>query len=296
MKNANPLPPDWLLPDWPAIPGVFAVFTSRNGGVSQAPWDSLNLGDHVGDAPQAVMSNRQLFAAQLEQLAACPVTPHFLQQVHGVQVCQLPLAAAAARAFDACVSNAIGQACTIMVADCLPILIAHRELKIIGAAHAGWRGLAGQQGVGVVEQLWQAYCRLVEQQQATPHAAIAAATQVWLGPCIGRRRLKWGKRLFALLSKPRRRLKRAFFQGLRPASGRLIWPPWPASVGRPWGLTRFMAMTPAPGGVRLPILHAFSRTAVTVVFSGARAAWLLPLFALFEVFFACSASHSCCSF
>ena len=62
------------------------------------------------------------------------------------------------------------------------------------------------------------------------------------------------------------------------------------------GLTRFMAMTPAPGGVRLPILHAFSRTAVTVVFSGARAAWLLPLFALFEVFFACSASHSCCSF
>ena len=60
MKNANPLPPDWLLPDWPAIPGVFAVFTSRNGGVSQAPWDSLNLGDHVGDAPQAVMSNRQL--------------------------------------------------------------------------------------------------------------------------------------------------------------------------------------------------------------------------------------------
>lgn len=217
MKNANALPPDWLLPDWPAIPGIFAVFTSRSGGVSQAPWDSLNLGDHVGDAPQAVMTNRQLFAAQLEQLAACPVTPHFLQQVHGVQVCQLPLAAAAARAFDACVSDAIGQACTIMVADCLPILIAHRELKIIGAAHAGWRGLAGQQGVGVVERLWQAYCRLVEQQQqAASHAAIAAATQVWLGPCIGPQAFEVGEEVVRAFTQAKARAEACFLPGAAP--------------------------------------------------------------------------------
>lgn len=192
MKNASSWPADWLLPDWPSIAGVQAVFTSRNGGVSQAPWDSFNLGDHVGDAPHAVATNRQRFAAQLGQSAGRPVTPHFLQQVHGVQVCQLPLAAPAARAFDACVSDQIGHACTIMVADCLPILIAHRECKVIGAAHAGWRGLAGLAGVGVVEQLWQAFCRLVQQQQACNHAAIAEATQVWLGPCIGQQAFEVG--------------------------------------------------------------------------------------------------------
>lgn len=133
-----------------------------------------------------------------------------------MQVCQLPLAAAAARAFDACVSNAIGQACTIMVADCLPILIAHRELKIIGAAHAGWRGLAGQQGVGVVEQLWQAYCRLVEQQQATPHAAIAAATQVWLGPCIGPQAFEVGEEVVRAFIQAKAQAEAYFLPGAAP--------------------------------------------------------------------------------
>lgn len=143
-----------------------------------------------------------------------------------------------------------------------------------------WPGQAAGRGGGGAAVA--AYCRLVEQQQATPHAAIAAAAGV-AGAVHWPAGVRW-REGFAPLRKPRRRLKRAFFQGLRPASGRLIWPPWPASVGRPWGLTRFMAMTLALGGVRLPILHAFSRTAVAVAFSGARSAWLLPLFALFEVF------------
>ena len=226
MKNANPLPPDWLLPDWPAIPGVFAVFTSRNGGVSQAPWDSLNLGDHVGDAPQAVMSNRQLFAAQLEQLAACPVTPHFLQQVHGVQVCQLPLAAAAARAFDACVSNAIGQACTIMVADCLPVLLAHRSGHAVAAAHAGWRGLAGPHGgQGVLEAVFKRFCLQVQslsclsaiKSEANGSASVIAQdTLAWLGPCIGPQAFEVGEEVVRAFIQAKAQAEAYFLPGAAP--------------------------------------------------------------------------------
>ena len=75
--------PDWLTPDWPAPPGVRAVFTTRHGGVSVAPWDSMNLGDHVGDEPQHVAANRALLA---RSMAAAPV---FLQQVHGTAVAVL---------------------------------------------------------------------------------------------------------------------------------------------------------------------------------------------------------------
>lgn len=172
----------WLQPDWPAIPGVQALFTTRQGGMSAPPWDTMNLGDHVGDAPQAVAANRQLLGRVIQDAADRWVQPVFMQQVHGCGVQVLEEGVPQAQAFDACVTDQVGMVCTIMVADCLPVLMAHRSGRVVAAAHAGWRGLAGQEGHGVLEALWLAYAR---QLGMPADAALAAQTQVWLGPCIG---------------------------------------------------------------------------------------------------------------
>lgn len=201
-------PASWLVPDWPAPPGVHAVCTTREGGVSQAPWGSMNLGDHVGDVPAHVQQNRAILQSHLQAAtpAACSA---FLQQVHGVDVLALDarnVANSSGAAFDACVSVDAGVVCTIMVADCLPVLLAHADGLVVGAAHAGWRGLAGmppgrnaEQGPlvqGVLESLFNAF---IERFQALGHmksgkvaievvnsrAQIASQTLAWLGPCIG---------------------------------------------------------------------------------------------------------------
>jgi YfiH family protein len=162
---------------------VHALCTSREGGVSAAPWGSLNLGDHVGDDPQAVRANRQRLQEALRAWTpgACAV---FLQQVHGVDVAVLDADSAQGQAFDACVTGAPGVACTIMVADCLPVLLAHRGGAVVGAAHAGWRGLAG----GVLETLFERFAGQIE----TPPGQVAHQTLACIGPCIGPRSFEVG--------------------------------------------------------------------------------------------------------
>jgi YfiH family protein len=159
--------PDWLIPDWPAPAGVRAVCTTRAGGRSLPPYDSLNLGDHVGDDPLAVGANRAVLAQALQ------AHPVFLQQVHGSGVVAIDAHTPHGTAADACHTHQRGVACTIMVADCLPLLYTDRRGSFVAAAHAGWRGLAGQGGVGVLEAL--------QAQLAVP----ADQVLVWLGPCIG---------------------------------------------------------------------------------------------------------------
>ena len=160
---------DYLIPQWPAPATVRALCTTRSGGVSQAPYDSLNLGDHVGDDPLAVAANR---ATLQSALAARPV---FLSQVHGTDVLSLAPDSAHGIAADASLSTQTGLACSIMVADCLPVLFTNVQGSVVAAAHAGWRGLAGQGGRGVLEQTLNAF------------AAAGAASDIlaWLGPCIG---------------------------------------------------------------------------------------------------------------
>jgi len=177
------IPASWLVPEWPAPPGVHALCTSREGGVSTAPWGSLNLGDHVGDDPQAVRTNRQRLQeiVRAHTPGACAV---FLQQVHGVDVAALDAGSAQGQAFDACVTSASGVVCTIMVADCLPVLLAHRSGAVVGAAHAGWRGLAG----GVLETLFERFAGQIQ----TPPGQVAQQTLAWLGPCIGPRSFEVG--------------------------------------------------------------------------------------------------------
>ena len=149
------LPADWLVPDWPAPAGVQALCTTRAGGVSQGPYASMNLGTHVGDDPQAVQTNRARLQATLGQ-STPGARPVFLSQVHGTGVAALTASTPDNTEADACVATEAGVVCTIMVADCLPVLLAHTSGAVVGAAHAGWRGLAGQSGVGVLESVMRA--------------------------------------------------------------------------------------------------------------------------------------------
>ena len=151
--------------EWTPPRGVRAAFTTRLGGASLAPWDSFNLGAHVGDSPPHVAANR----ARLRGLLELPSEPAWLNQVHGVEVADLDAAPPAAPpAADAAVTGGMARACVIMVADCLPVLFASRDGLRIGAAHAGWRGLAA----GVLERTVGAL--------GVPAGELTA----WLGPAI----------------------------------------------------------------------------------------------------------------
>ena len=123
-----------MVPDWPAPARVHGLMTVRRGGVSQAPWASFNLGDHVGDDPAHVAANR----AQLRQ--QLPAEPAWLRQVHSARVVEAgrdPNPEA-----DASFSRETGQVCAVLTADCLPVLFCDRAGSVVAAAHAGWRGLA----------------------------------------------------------------------------------------------------------------------------------------------------------
>ncbi len=167
--------PDWLVPRWPAPTRVHALCTMRAGGVSAAPFDSLNLGDHVGDRPEDVAANRAVLAR------ASGVRPVFLSQVHGSEVLSVSAATPDGTQADGCLTRDAGVACTIMVADCLPVLLTTLQGDVVAAAHAGWRGLAGRDGHGIIESVVQAI------GLATPVNKARAAPEIiaWLGPCIG---------------------------------------------------------------------------------------------------------------
>ena len=179
--------PHWIVPNWPAPLGVKAVFTTRHGGVSPAPFDSMNLGDHVGDTPMLVAANRALLSQAVGGRAV------FLQQVHGTQVASLQPHTPDGGVADACVTAERHVACTILVADCLPVLLATRCGTLVGAAHAGWRGLAGAYAPGaaspgpedapqsVLTAIFKAFDALAQAFTACDATDLIA----WLGPCIG---------------------------------------------------------------------------------------------------------------
>lgn len=165
-----------LIPDWPAPAGVHAAFTLRGqddaDGASRGNYRYFNLGDHVGDDPAAVASNRSRLQ---EALGARPI---FLQQVHGVSVAALGSDTADGQVADAAVTRTPRLACTVMVADCLPVLLALADGSAVAAAHAGWRGLAA----GVLERT---VAQLRGHAQAAGSARAVALVVAWLGPCIG---------------------------------------------------------------------------------------------------------------
>ncbi len=151
-----------IIPDWPAPKNVKALQTTRHGGVSIAPYCSLNLGSHVGDAPLAVAHNRQLLSPLL------PSEPVWLNQVHGMVVANAGMAGCLPQA-DACIASRAGAVCVVMTADCLPVLLCDERGSVVGAVHAGWRGLCA----GILEQA-------VQSMNVAPQNLMA-----WLGPAIG---------------------------------------------------------------------------------------------------------------
>lgn len=160
----------WFIPSWKMPGGVEALITTREEGVSKPPFDSFNLGSHVGDQPQYISQNR----AKLRQFL--PAEPLWLNQIHGVEVSTpnkrftnpgIPTA-------DASVSNQSNEVLCILTADCLPVLFASKDGSVVGAAHAGWRGLCA----GVLENT------IKEMLVLSPHLG-AAELIAYLGPAIG---------------------------------------------------------------------------------------------------------------
>lgn len=167
---------NWLTPTWPAPHNVQAICTTRMGGVSEAPFDTLNLGDHVGDEPRVVARNRELVAEILQ----LPAKPFWLQQVHGVKVARQNVDNLGCPA-DASVAFQASEVCVVMTADCLPVLFCDRAGTRIAAAHAGWRGLCD----GVLEE--------------TIHALDCEPSEIlaWMGPAIGPQAFEVGEEVRA---------------------------------------------------------------------------------------------------
>lgn len=153
---------DLILPSWPAPANVKAIQTTRNGGTSHAPYDSLNLGAHVEDNPIQVAHNRQLLNLYV------PTEPVWLNQVHGTLVVDAGATTCVPDA-DASYARVKNAVCVTMTADCLPILFCNLTGTVVAATHAGWRGLCD----GVIEATLKA--------MSEPSANLMA----WLGPAIG---------------------------------------------------------------------------------------------------------------
>lgn len=162
-----------IYPDWPLPDNVRAVCTTRQGGVSVAPYDSFNLGSHVQDDPLAVAQNRLL----LTQLAQLPQSPLFLNQIHSTQVVRLPLNEESLPNADAVYTNEAKQVCLVMTADCLPVLFCAKDGSEIGAVHAGWKGLCN----GILEAM------------VAEFACAPSEITVWLGPAISQKAFQVGE-------------------------------------------------------------------------------------------------------
>lgn len=177
-------PRDLVIPDWPDAPAnIGALATTRRGGVSTGPYDDgrggggLNLGLHVADDPAAVAANR----ARLQALL--PGRPAWISQEHGADVVEAATVGIdqPVRVGDASIAAAPGVVCAILTADCLPVLFADRAGRVVGAAHAGWRGLAG----GVLGQT-----------VAAMRTAGAGEITAWMGPAIGAQAFEVGQDVF----------------------------------------------------------------------------------------------------
>lgn len=185
MNNAL-LPIHW---DTPA--GVRVASSTRLGGISLAPFDSLNLAQHVGDCPQDVEKNRSLFS----DYAHLPAQPIWLNQVHGNEVIRLTdKHALLPPQGDAAITNEAHTVCAIMTADCVPILICDKKGTEVAAIHAGWKGLAN----GIIQNTINAF----DDKNLT----------AWIGPCIGPSAYRIDTKVYEKLAKCHIDAAKAFTQ------------------------------------------------------------------------------------
>lgn len=154
-----------ITPDWPAPKQVRAASTTRRGGVSLPPFNSFNLGGHVGDQAEHVAANRRTLVETL----ALPSEPYWLSQIHGTAVVNLDTDPGGLPEADASITSTPNTVCAVLTADCLPVLFCDQAGTQVAVAHAGWRGLAA----GVLEATVADFTVAPEQ------------ILVWLGPAIG---------------------------------------------------------------------------------------------------------------
>jgi YfiH family protein len=174
-------PAEWIVPEWPAPPGVRALITTRHGGLSRGAYRSMNLGARVNDDPDAVKRNRELLRGFL------PADPTWLAQVHGTRTVQADGLDEPVQA-DAVFTRRSDVVCAVTIADCLPVLLCDRDATVVAAVHAGWRGLSA----GVIESA-------VVATGITPGRLLA-----YLGPAIGPQAFEVGDDVFdAFVSRDR---------------------------------------------------------------------------------------------
>ncbi len=155
------LPSQWLVPDWPLPSNVRAFVTTREGGVSEGEFASMTLGTASGDDAARVHRNRDILRTHL------PSDAPWLRQGHGTQVVDLDRDAG--RTADACITRTPGRTAGVLTADCMPLFLGDVRGRVVGVAHAGWRGMAA----GVIESTVHAL--------AVPPGEVVA----WMGPTIG---------------------------------------------------------------------------------------------------------------
>lgn len=181
----------FIIPDWPAPDRIKALSTTRQGGFSLPPYDGFNLGTHVGDEPKTVIKNRDY----LVDVAQLPESPRWLNQIHGTRVInsndwQLDIDA------DAIFSQQNNHICTIMTADCLPLLLCNKQGDTVAAIHAGWRGLAA----GIIE-------KTIAEFRCSPQDIL-----VWLGPAIGPNQFEVGTDVYQNFTQHSAKASQAFQQ------------------------------------------------------------------------------------
>ena len=186
--NLAPKNTPFLTADWPAPANVKTLITTRNGGVSQGAYQSLNVGSHVGDDPEAVRRNREI----VQERVGLPVA--YLNQIHSTAVVNAADVLDSAPDADASVDNTGKAACAAMTADCLPVLFCDKAGTVVAAAHAGWRGLAG----GVLQNT-------VRAMNVAPIEIIA-----YLGPAIGPDAFEVGQDVVSAFCQPMPEAERAF--------------------------------------------------------------------------------------
>lgn len=171
-KQDQPSEIKWLAADWPVPPHVHAGTTLRKGGISLPPYDYLNLALHVGDDPDHVLKNRM----RLGQYLNLPTEPVWLNQIHGNLVTCADANNIQTTA-DGCYSTQANTVCTVMTADCLPLLLCDDQGTQVAAIHIGWRGFCNDIISVALEKF------------TCPDNKMLA----WLGPCICAKHYATGK-------------------------------------------------------------------------------------------------------
>jgi YfiH family protein len=156
-------------PEWSIPATVKALYTTRSGGASQAPFDSFNLAEHVGDDFDQVLRNREILLSQ-----SLPSVPCWLQQTHSTKV--VTLESESNRSADGAITRQVDKVAVIMTADCLPILLCNRSGTEVAAVHAGWRGLLD----GIVQTT-------IATMQSPANELFA-----WIGPAISQLKFEVG--------------------------------------------------------------------------------------------------------